>query len=122
MAVNTLFILNSTTHGVPSGNYDGSSLAFDSNAQKGVGYYQGQGNMQTIGIRVSAFDGKITMQATLDELDNEFTNWFDIYTYDQTAAPITDYHPVTVTGNFTWIRARVTAFEAGTIDDITVSY
>jgi hypothetical protein len=64
----------------------------------------------------------VEINSVLDELDNEFTNWFDVYTYDQTVAPITDYHPVTVTGNFTWIRARVTAFEAGTIDDITVSY
>ena len=48
MNVNTLTILGYTQHGVPSGNYDGSSLEFDSDGAKGVGYYRGQGSIQTV--------------------------------------------------------------------------
>jgi hypothetical protein len=31
-------------------------------------------------------------------------------------------HPVNVTGNFVYLRAHVTAFDAGTIDFVTATY
>jgi hypothetical protein len=48
--------------------------------------------------------------------------WFEIYDYDRRIGPTTEYHPVSITGNFVWIRAEITDFDAGTINQITITY
>jgi hypothetical protein len=42
--------------------------------------------------------------------------------YGDDSTVLTDYHPITVTGNFTFMRARITGFDAGTINSITLTY
>ena len=121
MTITNLEIIGLTTVGTPSGNYDGSTDHFISDPVKAVDYYQGQGSLQTVFIRVSEFEGIITLQATLDYNANQ-ANWFDVYEYSSTSAVITDYVPVNLTGNFVWIRAEVTEFTAGTINSATVIY
>ena len=121
MTITNLSILGETTVGTPSGNYDGSSADFISAAEKAVDYYQGQGSLQTAFIRVTGFEGTITLKATLD-YNAEQANWFDVYEYTTGAAPVDDYHPVNLTGNFVWMRAAVTNFTAGTINFVNISY
>ena len=48
--------------------------------------------------------------------------WFDVAVYGDDSTVLTDYHPITVTGNFTFMRARITGFDAGTINSITLTY
>lgn len=120
MSLNSNIILATTVHGTASGNYDGSSLAFDSDAAQAVGYYAGLGSIQTVAIRVSGFQGVITLQATLNDPAADAA-WFDVDEY-VAPTPITDYHPISLVGNYVWIRARITDFEAGTIDSITITY
>jgi hypothetical protein len=36
--------------------------------------------------------------------------------------PATQIYPVTLTGNFTYMRARILDFETGTINAITITY
>lgn len=121
MDVTDLTVLGSTSYGVPSGNYDGSSMDFASDAAKGVAYYRGQGNIQTIGIAVTGFQGRIVIQATLDE-EPDPAHWFDVFEYgDEFTVTTATYSQGTI-GNFTWIRARVIGFAAGTIDLISVIY
>lgn len=121
MSVNTLTILGLTQHGVPSGNYDGSSLDFDSDGAKGVGYYRGQGSIQTVYQRLTGFEGVITIQATLDQTW-QAAQWVDVNTFDCTIAAGNGVHPVSLTGNYTWLRVKITDFTAGQIDSITVVY
>lgn len=121
MDVNSLTILAFTQHGVPSGNYDGSSLDFDSDGAKGVGYYRGQGSIQTVYQRINGFRGIITLQATLDQ-NWQTANWVDVNEFDCSGSPTSGIYPVTLTGNYTWLRARITDFSAGTIDSIIVVY
>lgn len=121
MSVNNLIILGLTQHGVPSGNYDGSSENFDSDGTKGVGYYRGQGSIQTVYQRITGFTGVITLQATLDQ-NWEAANWVDVNEFGDGSSSVSGVYPVTLTGNYTWIRARITEFSAGTIDSITVTY
>lgn len=121
MDVNTLTILGPTQHGVPSGNYDGSSLDFDSDGAKGVGYYRGQGSIQTVYQRITGFQGVIVLQATLDQ-NWQTANWVDVNTFDNADTPASGVYPVTLTGNYTWVRARITDFSAGRIDSITIVY
>jgi hypothetical protein len=121
MTITNLTVINTTTVGTPSGNYDGSTDHFVSDPVKAVDYYQGQGSLQTVFIRVAGFEGAITLQATLD-YNNESANWFDVYEYSSASSQITDYHPVNLTGNFVWLRAAVTEFNAGTINFVNISY
>lgn len=122
MALTNLTIIPATTYGTPSGNYDGSSLDFFSDAVKAVDYYQGQGSLETVTIRVRDFQGTVKFWATLD-YNPDLANWFEVYTYSAGASsPITDYYHENLLGNFVWLRAEVINFEAGTIESISVSY
>jgi hypothetical protein len=120
MAITNLTVLGTTTYGTPSGNYDGSSADFVSDAVKGVGYYAGQGSLQTAFITTTDLLGVITLQATLDD-DPVTANWFDVLEFGSASSEVTDYYPVNLTGNFAWVRAAITSFEAGSLG-ITLSY
>ena len=115
-------ILTTIEYGVPAGNYDGSSQDWVSDAVRAANYYRGQGSVQTIAFRVTDFEGIIYLDATLDA-DALDATWFNTYTYgDGSSVPLTDYHPATVTGNFTWIRARIEGFSGGTINSVIITY
>lgn len=118
----TVTLLATTEYGVPSGNYDGSSQDWASDAQQAADYYQGRGSIQTLTISVSDFEGIIFVEACLDS-DSAAANWFTIYQYgDGSTTPVTDYNVHAVQGNFTWLRARIEAFSGGTINTITAAY
>jgi hypothetical protein len=127
MSNTTLTLLSNLETGVPNGNYDGSTVDFESDAVKAVGYYQGQGSLETVFITVENFPGKIILQATLD-FDPAQANWFDVFEYGDGSTPATDFrYPVNLTGNFAWLKAVVTNFEEydsdpARINSITVSY
>lgn len=121
MTITNLTLLNTTVYGQASGNYDGSTADFVSDPVKGVGYYAGQGSIQTVWIRLQNVVGTVTIQGSLND-DLGAAAWFDIYSYGDDVNPITDAHPATLTGNFVWLRAAVTNFDNGTIQAVTVSY
>jgi len=115
-------ILDTTEYGVPSGNYDGSSQDWLSNAVQAASYYRGQGSVQTVLFQVTGFEGVLTLEATLDS-DPDTASWFDTFVYgDGSTTPLTDYHPANIVGNFTWMRVRVEGFSGGTINAITIAY
>ena len=116
----TATILGPTIYGTPSGNYDGSSQDWASNAAQAANYYLGRGSMQTITVDVTGFVGTITLEATLDA-DSESATWFETYTIT-TASALTQHQVTTVTGNFTWMRVHVSNFDAGTINFVTITY
>jgi hypothetical protein len=121
MNLTTETILESTTYGTASGNYDGSSQDFFSDPGRAAAYYQGQSSIQTVIIQVTGFSGRIKLQATLND-DPATAAWFDLYDYDHRVGTITDYSPVTLTGNYVWIRAEILNFDAGTINQIAITY
>lgn len=116
----TVTLLPTTEYGTASGNYDGSSQDFYGNSTPAANYYAGQGNLQTIAYQLTGFIGIVTIQATLEN-DTPQAAWFDIDAYGDGSSEITDYHPVSVVGNFAHLRAHVTQFDAGTIS-VTASY
>jgi len=111
----TVILLPSTIHGVPSGNYDGSSQDFVGTPAKAANYYRGRGGVQ----------GDVTIQATLDA-DPATVQWFDVTSYGDgstaDSTTITDVHYDSVLGNFTWLRAVVTNFTDGTIELVSATY
>lgn len=118
---NTLTLLSDVVYGTASGNYDGSSQDFYSDAVPAANYYGGQGSLQTITYRLQDAVVRITMQATLND-QVEQAHWFDVDTYGNGVDPITETHPVSVVGGFVWLRARVESFDAGTIQAVTAAY
>ena len=116
----TKTILGTTVYGTPAGNYDGSSQDWYSDPATSANYYRGRGGVQTITFSVANFVGTMILEACLDANPAE-ANWFDTYTYGSNT-PLSDYHPETVTGNFTWMRVRVEGFDSGTITSVTITY
>lgn len=116
----TAVILSTTTTGQPLGNYDGSSQNWVSDAKTAADYYRGHGGLQTVTFNVTDFVGRMVLEATLDADGNSAT-WFKTAEYESDIGH-TDRYPVTVAGNFTWMRVRVELFDAGTIDSVTITY
>jgi hypothetical protein len=117
----TYTLLATTEFGVPSDNYDGSSLNWYSDPVQSADYYRGRGSMQTITFELNNFRGRCVVEATLDT-DSDNATWFDTYTIGDPVVPLTDRHPETIIGNFVWIRIRVELFESGTIEYINITY
>jgi len=121
--VTTITLLENIEHGVPDGNYDGSSLDFASDPANSNSYYFGYRGQQTITVQVSDFDGEIQIQATLDPiLPTEDINWITLDVFDTSDSSASYDQMVTVEGKFTWIRARVVDFYSGTINYVRVNY
>jgi hypothetical protein len=121
MTYTTKTLLSDVTYGSASGNYDGSSQLFYSDAVPAANYYGGQGSIQTVTYRLQDFVGIITLQATLNDL-TEQAHWFDVDTHGDGIAADTGTFPVSVVGNFVWVRVRIAGFDAGTIQAVTASY
>ncbi len=121
MTVNTEILLSNVVHGTPSGNYDGSSQDWSSDPVKAAAYYRGRGGIQTVRFDINAFEGVIHIDATLDD-DPDSANWFEVDVFGDLNAATTTYHTSTITGNFTWLRARVQGFASGTINTVSVTY
>ena len=119
--ITTETILDTTVHGTPAGNYDGSSQDWFSDAVKAADYYRGRGGIQTIQFNLSGFQGLMTLQATLSPVAED-ANWFTVYELDGTVVPVTGISSHTALGNFVWIRLEITDFQAGTINSVTITY
>jgi hypothetical protein len=118
----TVTLLGTTAYGVPSGNYDGSSQDWVSDAAQAANYYRGRGSIQNVIISVTGFEGIMYVEACLDSTASA-ANWFTTLVYgDGSSVPISDYFSAAVQGNFTWLRVRVEAFSGGTINAVTVTY
>ena len=120
MTLNELYLLDRTVYGEASGNYDGSSQDFYGDPVRAANYYGGQGSIQTVTIRISSFVGNIKIQGTLNDQPSIQAAWFDVDTFDS-PSPSSAIDGRTVVGSFTFMRARVTNFEAGSIS-ITLAY
>lgn len=122
MKTTTLQLLPTTTYGTPSGNYDGSSQDWAGEQQQAANYYGGFGGLQTLAFFLLNFRGRIRIEATLESSPASDDDWFTVDDFDSTESTITDNFSRNITGNFTWMRARVEEFTAGTINKLTLSY
>ena len=120
MNLTQITLVNAVEYGVPSGNYDGSSTDFFSDTAQAVGFYQGQGSVQTVLINVADFVGSIITQATLGS-NPESASWFDIDNLS-VDTNTTEIRSVSTPGNFVWIRVEIQDFESGTINSVTLTY
>jgi len=124
MKTSSYNLIPSTTFGTANGNYDPlvNSGDFSGPPQKAAAYYSKDKSIQTLSWYLTNFEGKIAIEATLDE-DNTTDNYFTIQTIDATlGGPVTENDFINLEGNYTWLRATITEFTAGTINKISVGY
>jgi hypothetical protein len=117
----TQTLVSDVTYGTASGNYDGSSQDWYSDAVPAANYYGGQGSLQTMTLRLQDFSGVIKIEASLNDLKDSAL-WFEVATHGDGSTLETGTFPINVVGNFTWLRAHITGFESGTIQAITAAY
>jgi hypothetical protein len=117
----TQTMLSNVVYGQASGNYDGSSQLFYSNAVPAANYYAGNGSIQTLFYNLSGVIGIITIQATLNDLPEQ-AQWVDIGERGDGINPDSGLTSATVTGNFSWLRVKVDSFDAGTITAVYAVY
>lgn len=123
MKTEDLVLLPLTIYGTPSGNYDGSSdTDFAGDRQKAVSFYRRTTGTQSVLFNIDDFVGEIKIQATLDADPTQDAEWFDVYTFPDDSAATTANISVAITGNFTWMRAKVTGFLGGRINNVLLTY
>jgi len=122
MKTTTVQLLPTTSYGTPSGNYDGSSQDWSGEDQQAADYYGGFGTLQTVAFYLLDFEGLIRIEATLESVPATDADWFKVYDFDTASSVITSNFSTNITGNFTWIRATVIGFNAGTITKVMMSY
>lgn len=120
----------------------GTSTAqiFTSTAVKAANFYGINNAVQTVAFKVTNFIGTVTLQASLATSPNE-DDWFSInllgqsYSVDTTGLvsqavkkSISSNLGTSTTevynfeGNYLWLRGRISAFTAGTVNGITINY
>ena len=117
-AYTTQTLVPALVHGVPSDQYAGGST-YIGNAVPAANYSGGQGAIQTILFDVAVFQGNISVEATLNDLQ-ESAPWFEIA--NLVAANVSSVTSNTAVGNFTWLRAVITDFAAGNVNTVNASY
>ena len=117
-AFTTQTLVPALEYGVPSGQYAGGNT-YVGTAVPAANYYGGQGAIQTLVSNIANFQGNISIQATLNDLQ-ESAPWFEIA--NVIASYTSGVTSNTVIGNFTWLRATVTDFAAGNVNTVSASY
>jgi hypothetical protein len=97
-------------------------MDFSGDPQQAANYYGGFGSLQTVAFFLSGFQGLIRIEATLESQPTTDDQWFRVYEFDSQDSPTTNNFSTNITGNFVWVRARVTGFDAGTITKLMMSY
>lgn len=123
MKTSSYNLIPSTTFNTANGNYDPlvNNGDFSGPVIKAAAYYSKDKSVQTVSWYLTNFTGMITIEATLDE-DNTTDSYFVIQIIDATGGPLTDNDFANLEGNYTWLRATVTQFTAGTINKVSVGY
>jgi hypothetical protein len=83
------------------------------------GYYNSANSINTVQYTLTSFSGTVQIQAALTVAPSD-ADWFTVYT--DSATDTTGSHIETIVGNFTWMRAVVSNWSAGTVDHIRLNF
>lgn len=118
-----------------------SALVFIGDKVKGDGYYNGSGGFHTVQLQITDFVGKFEMQASLASEPSE-SDWFTVelgsptnqgidtsglineanITYVQYQFATTSVKTYNFTGNFVWVRPKISEFVEGTVNGIKYNH
>jgi hypothetical protein len=119
--MNSETILSAQTH--PG---DSTTETVTGEKYKGDGYYGRSDGFHTVQVSVTGFIGRIEMQGTL-AVDPAEADWFTVSTaslvsIDSSNQFNTGSFIYNFTGNYVWIRARVSNWTDGTVNDIKLNH
>lgn len=119
---------------------DGNPETITGDKIKGDGYYGRSDGLHTVQITLTGFIGIIEIQGTL-ELDPQETDWFTAElgtgarSIDTTGVlqeqnittieyidPTTNTKTYNFTGNYVWVRARISDWTDGTVNSIKLNH
>jgi hypothetical protein len=98
-------------------------VGFVSDKQKGDGYYSQPDGVHTVAYKIDTSvvaATTIKMQGSLATTPTE-DDWFDIADSGPTPDLSTTIFSFNFTGNFVWVRAKITGMTAGTITEILLN-
>jgi len=117
-----------------------SALVYTSDPIKGDGYFGGSDGVHTAQVSLTEFIGKIEIQGSLASTPTEF-DWFTVelgsgnFTMDTTGVisetnitfanyifATSNVKTYNFTGNYVWIRARVSEWTEGTVNSIRINH
>lgn len=119
----TVTLIPTTSYGTPNGTYDGVSATWYSDKSASDGYFGYTDGLHTIAVFPNGFVGTVTFQGSL-ATDPGTSDWVDIpgVTIGNGSTAVNDAETHNFTGNFVWIRAKVSSFTAGTITKVQFNY
>lgn len=90
--------------------------------QPAASYYLANSDLQTVSWSLNNFSGTVIIQASLVTSPNESndSDWFNVYTNAVTSTSGVFYS--NISGNFVWIRAKLSNFTQGVVQYVKVSY
>jgi hypothetical protein len=98
-------------------------VGFVTDKQKGDGYYSQTDGVHTVAYQFDTSvnaETSIRMQGTLATTPTE-DDWFDISNTSPTPDQSTTIYSYNFTGNFVWVRAKITGMTAGSITSILLN-
>ena len=98
-------------------------VGFVTDKQKGDGYYSQPDGLHTVAYQYDTSvnaETSIRMQGTLATTPTE-DDWFDISNTSPTPDQSTTIYSYNFTGNFVWVRAKITGMTAGSITSILLN-
>jgi hypothetical protein len=136
------FNINSQTYSsVTYPNSAQEPLVYNSDKIQGDGYFGNSDGFHTVSWNVSEFAGSIQVQGTLASAPEE-ADWItinlstpgNVYAVDTTGlasavgvgitnynTPTTEIKTYNFTGNFVWLRGRISNFTAGVVNNISIN-
>jgi len=107
-------------------NNDGTSQPYDvtGNAQPAAAYYLGNQDLQTLSYKFTEVTGNLVIEGTLAStpVDNDWFQVTSISANNQANVNSNASAYQNITGNFTYMRAKIIDFNNGTVQFVKISY
>lgn len=136
----TFTVNSSTTVVLDYPNTGTTALIYASDPIKGDGYFGGSDGFHTAQVNIQEFIGKIELQGTLAPVPQE-SDWFTVrlgtnnMSVDTTGLlseenissveyrfATTNINSYNFTGNYVWVRAKISDWTEGTVNSIRINH
>lgn len=90
--------------------------------RQAAAYYLGNADLQTVTWNLTGVTGTIVIQASIatNPVETDDNDWFTVFTLPCNNLTQTGY--TNINGNFVWLRAKISSFTQGVIQNMKVSY
>ena len=106
----------------PQTSFHGSNYLIRGEKKPAAAYYLGNADLQTVTWNLTNVTGSLVIQASLatDPVLTDDNDWFTVYSL--ACSSLTESGYANVNGNYVWLRAKISSFTQGVIQNVKVSY